>query len=51
MTVGIGKNKEVDEDNVQSENNCRFDFPQRLNTIGTCMKIREYVSSSDSQLD
>ena len=47
MTVGIGKNKEVDDDNVQSENNCRFNYPQHLNTVGTCMKIREYVSGSD----
>ena len=47
MTVGIGKNNEVDEDNVQSENNCRFNYPRQLNTVGSCMKIREYVSGSD----
>ena len=47
MTVGIGKNKEVDEDNVRSENNCRFNYPQQLNTVRSCMKIREYVSGSD----
>ena len=47
MTVGIGKNKDVDEDNVRSANNCRFNFPQHLNSVGTCLKIREYVSGSD----
>ena len=47
MTVGIVKKKEVDDNNVQRENNCRFNFPQQLNTVGTCMNIREYVSGSD----
>ena len=47
MTVGIGRKKKEDENNVLGENNCRFDFPQPLNDNGTCMKIREYVSGSD----
>ena len=39
--------KKEDENNVQEENNCRFDFPQPLNESGTCVKIRECVSGSD----
>lgn len=47
MTVGIGKKEHDAEHNGQIENNCRFDYSQALNKIGTCMKTREYLSGSD----
>ena len=39
--------KNDQENNVPLENNCRFDYPQPLNEIGSCMKVREYVSGSN----
>ena len=39
--------KNDQENNVLLENNCRFDYPQPLNEIGSCMKVREYVSGSN----
>ena len=35
------------ENNFSNKNNCRFDYLQPLNEMGTCMKMREYISGCD----